>query len=166
MFTFSHELGMVIYSSDTSGYYIGMLALLSPVMYMDMITDGCLKGLGQMLWSMGINVFDSLLCIAVVIVLLPRYGLTGYLVVIFISELINFVLSITKLGSMVRLDIKTGKILLSFLCAVGACQFSRLGLNLLGIRYPTAAVLAAAIAAAGAMYIILLGICIRKKTTT
>ena len=28
-------------------------------MYTDVVVDGCLKGLGQQLWSMGINIFDA-----------------------------------------------------------------------------------------------------------
>jgi len=165
MFTFSHELGMVIYSSDSAGYYIGLLALLSPVMYMDMITDGCLKGLGQMLYSMSVNVADSLLCIALVIVLLPRYGLAGYVTVIFVSELVNFLLSIMKLKSMVHLSINPYRIILSLMCAVGATQAIRLFMNTQAIKYLSVFGLCIAIVSAGTLYILLLWICgIIKKS--
>ena len=30
-----------------------------PMIYMDIIVDGCLKGLGQQMWSMGINIVES-----------------------------------------------------------------------------------------------------------
>jgi branched-subunit amino acid transport protein AzlD len=134
LFTFSRELGLLIYSSESAGRFIGLLALLVPVMYMDMVTDGCLKGLGQMLYSMTVNIFDSLTCVILVLVLLPRYGLWGYVCIVFASELFNFALSFYRLRRMVHLRVDWGRCALSALCALGATQGVRLVLNLRGVR--------------------------------
>ena len=40
-------------------------------MYVDMVVDGCLKGLGQQVWSMGINILDAALGVVLVYTLLP-----------------------------------------------------------------------------------------------
>jgi len=97
MFVFADALAIAIYSSDTAGHYIRILAPLIPIMYTDMTIDGCLKGLGQQVWSMGINILDAALGLMLVWLLLPRWALTGYIAMIYLTELINFVLSITRL---------------------------------------------------------------------
>ncbi len=94
---FGDKLGLVVYHSREAGTYIRLLAPLVPVMYTDMMVDGCLKGLGQQVWSMGINIFDSLLGLLLVRLLLPRYGLAGYLIVLAGTELVNFALSLGRL---------------------------------------------------------------------
>jgi len=97
IFISADALGWLIYKSTEAGHYMRIFALLIPVMYMDIVTDGCLKGLGQMMWSMAYNILDSLLGVVLVLVLLPRWALNGYIAVIFITELVNFVLSLLRL---------------------------------------------------------------------
>ena len=53
-------LGMLIYGSREAGRYLRLLAPLIPFMYTDMAVDGCLKGLGEQVWSMGVNILDAL----------------------------------------------------------------------------------------------------------
>ena len=97
MFIFADALAMVVYSSQTAGHYIRILSPLIPIMYTDMTIDGCLKGLGQQVWSMGINILDSLVGLALVWLLLPPYALKGYIAIIYFTELLNFVLSLVRL---------------------------------------------------------------------
>lgn len=97
MFVFSKQLGLAVYKSAEAGAYIRLLAPLIPIMYSDMTVDGCLKGLGQQVWSMGINIADALLGLALVWWLLPRYALTAYIGIIYFTELFNFVLSVLRL---------------------------------------------------------------------
>ena len=97
LFVCTRPLGLRIFHSPEAGRYIRLLAPLVPVMYMDMSVDGCLKGLGQQVWSMGINVLDSLCGLVLVWLLLPRWGLHGYLFVIVATETLNFLLSAGRL---------------------------------------------------------------------
>ncbi len=97
MFLFADMLGAAVYKSTEAGRYIRILAPLIPVMYTDMTVDGCLKGLGQQVWSMGINILDSLAGLLLIWQLLPRYALTAYIVIIYFTELLNFVLSLIRL---------------------------------------------------------------------
>ena len=71
-------------------------------MYTDMLCDGCLKGLGQQMWNMGINVLDALLGVLLVWRVLPVYALTGYICIIFFNECLNFALSMLRLGKVIR----------------------------------------------------------------
>jgi len=102
LFLSADALGMVIYGSRDAGRYIRILAPLVPVMYTDMGVDGCLKGLGQQVWSMGINILDALLGLLLTWQLLPRYALAAYIGIIYITELVNFALSIGRLLRLLR----------------------------------------------------------------
>jgi len=102
MFIFAHKLGLAVYKSADAGHYIRILAPLIPIMYTDMTLDGCLKGLGQQVWSMGINIIDALLGLLLVWWLLPLHALKAYIAIIYITELVNFVLSAKRLIKVLR----------------------------------------------------------------
>ncbi len=96
-FSFADEIGYVIYKEKTIGLFLRLLAPLCVVMYVDGIVDGMLKGLNQQVNSMWYNIIDSAVSVLSVIYFLPRYGIGGYITVIFISELLNAFLSINRL---------------------------------------------------------------------
>lgn len=102
LLAFSGPLGRLIYHSDDAGRYIRLLAPLVPVMYLDTVTDGCLRGLGQQTRCMAINVLDATLGVVLVWVLLPRFGLAGYIFILYFNECVNFALSFTLLLRTVR----------------------------------------------------------------
>ena len=94
---FSEELGHIFYDSTEAGRYIAMLAPVVPIMYLDHVTDQMLKGIGEQVASMWINITDSLLSVVLVYVLLPVLGVWGYAVMIIGMELYNFLLSFCRL---------------------------------------------------------------------
>lgn len=102
LFLFSDMLGLAIYKSHAVGHYIRILAPLVPVMYTDMSIDGCLKGLGQQVWSMGINILDALTGLLLVWWLLPHYALAAYIGIIYFTEILNFALSLARLRRALR----------------------------------------------------------------
>ena len=106
LLVFSEELGYMIYSSAEAGYYIAVLSSVVPIMYLDHVTDSILKGIGEQVYSMWVNVTDSLLSIVLVILLIPRLGIMGYAVVIIVMEAYNFVLSLLRLRKRIRISIK------------------------------------------------------------
>ena len=86
---FSRELGLAIYRSEEAAHYIRVMAPLIPIMYLDTAVDSILKGLGQQVYTMKINIIDAFVSVLAVWFLVPRLGLNGYIAVIFISELIK-----------------------------------------------------------------------------
>lgn len=102
MFIFGEGIGVAVYSSSDAGYYIRLTAPLIPIMYLDTVVDGCLKGLGQQLWSMGINILDALLGVVLVWALLPKYAVAAYIGIIYFNECLNLVLSIRRLGDVIK----------------------------------------------------------------
>ena len=77
------------------------------MIYLDIVVDGCLKGLGQQLWSMGINIAESALSVVLTWLLVPRCAINGFLFVIYFNEIFNFALSFRKLRSNINSDCQT-----------------------------------------------------------
>ncbi len=97
MYMFSREIGYTVYSSYGAGAYIAMLAPVVPIMYLDHVTDAVLKGIGEQVYSMWVNISDSALSVALIFILIPRLGIAGYAVVIIVMEGYNFLLSFVRL---------------------------------------------------------------------
>lgn len=98
MLIFSEELSLLIYKNADAAYFIRLIAPLIPIMYLDMTTDGMLKGLDKQLDIMKINVIDSVLCVFLVWILVPKISVDGYIITIYVAEIINFILSFKKLS--------------------------------------------------------------------
>ena len=127
MICFSGELGNVIYPNKNTSLYIKLLAPLIPIMYIDTTVDHMLKGLGEQFYSMIVNIADALLSVFLVWFLLPHFGIIGYIITIYISELINASLSIVRL--MKKSGFKTHLtkwIIKPLLCVAGATCLSNI----------------------------------------
>ncbi len=122
---FSAELGDLLYPGSEAGAYIRLLAPLIPIMYIDTATDAMLKGMGEQVYSMNINIIDAALSVLLVLFLIPRYGINGYLVTIYVSELFNTVFSITRLLQISQTPVRLLKwIYKPLLCIVIATSVS------------------------------------------
>lgn len=105
---FSNELGLVIYNNLETGYYFKILAPLVFFMYMDNIIDCILKGLNKQFGVMCCNILDLSVTTCFIYFLLPVMGIDGYIVSIFISELLNFSVSLFQM-------VKYSKLKLNFI---------------------------------------------------
>ena len=168
LFTYADELGNLIYSSPETGRYIKIFAILTPVIYMDMVTDGCLKGLGQHMHSMAYNIWDAAISVMLVYTILPRYALTGYIFIICFTECFNFILSIRRLAKISHLRLNISGILLPLLCSLAAVQSMKLLENTIGFLLPSSIFsMILTICSCSALYILLLRLCgisIKSKT--
>ena len=97
MMCLSSELAGVLFPQTDSATFIIMIAPLIPVMYLDTSVDSILKGLGYQFYSMVINIIDASLSVILVWILLPKFGIMGYVITVYFTEIINATLSITKL---------------------------------------------------------------------
>ena len=91
------SLGRYLYGDDTVGLYLQILGPLTPVMYMDSVASGMLKGLGEQVHALWYGVADSVVRIGLIIVLLPRWGITGFLFVMLMSNLLTACLNTHRL---------------------------------------------------------------------
>lgn len=122
---YARPLSQAVFHTEDAALYIRFLAPLIPVMYLDMASDGMLKGLDKQLSLMKINVLDSVLCVALVYFLVPRTAVNGYIITIYTAEIINFLLSFRKLCKETLVNLKPIRTvfmpgvlsLASFICA-------------------------------------------------
>ena len=96
-----------IYHTPEVARYIRILSPIVPLIYTDIVVDGCLKGLGQQLWSMGINILESAVSVVLTWLLVPRFGIGGFVFVICFDEIFNFTLSFRKLRAVMNSDCQT-----------------------------------------------------------
>ena len=127
LFSFSEELGYAVYGTYASGYFISILAPVIPVMYIDHVVDSMLKGIGEQVYSMWVNIADSALSVILVWLLIPLLGIEGYAIVIIIMEVFNLTLSYMRLGKRIRLRINAVEALIipliAALCAAFIADF-------------------------------------------
>lgn len=130
-YAYAGELSMAIYHNEDTRPFLQLLSVLVPVMYLDMAVDGMLKGLDQQLSSMRYNIIDSGLCVVLVYFLIPRYSVKGYIITLFVSEILNFYLSLRRLIRVSTLRLHWKRILNPILCMACAVTGVRLVATLL-----------------------------------
>ena len=69
-----------------AGFYLTVLGPAMPLMYLESMVDGAMKGVGEQKAVFRYSLWDAVLRIAGVMVLLPRFGMKGFLFVILLSS--------------------------------------------------------------------------------
>lgn len=80
-------LAEALYGSAEAGSYLVILGPAMPLMYLESMVDGAMKGVGEQKAAFRYSVWDAVLRLAGVAVLLPRYGMRGFLAVMLLSTL-------------------------------------------------------------------------------
>lgn len=131
MMCFSYELANTVYPNANAGKYILMIAPLIPIMYLDTSVDGILKGLGEQVYCMGVNIVDALLSVILVWLLLPKMGITGYILTVYFTETVNAALSIARLFTVTKVKPKLVVWVVTPLLSV---IFSCTAVRMIGVR--------------------------------
>lgn len=97
LFIFSDTLGYLIYKDSSVGYYIKILAPLATFIYVDTVVDSILRGLDAQVGVMIVNILDLAISISFIYFCVPKLGLLGYLISIYMSEILNFTVSLLQL---------------------------------------------------------------------
>lgn len=127
----SRELGWILYGSEEAGRYILYLAPLMPLMYLDTVTDSLLKGMGEQVYTMNVNIADAFISVILVWLLVPKFGINGYIAVLYFAELINFSFSACKLFN--RCPIKFNTVRWYIMPLLGIIITARISVSLLNI---------------------------------
>lgn len=96
-FTAGREIGFLIYKSDTVGELLRALSPIVPLMYLDSISDGLLKGLDQQSFCFRTAVSDSLIRIILILAILPFMGMRGFIIIMYISNALTCFLNVGRL---------------------------------------------------------------------
>ena len=105
-FFFGNELGMLVYQNESAGVYLRIFAFTAPLMYLDKIVDGILKGLNEQLHYLAYNIMDSFIRVILVIILVPRFGIAGIIITVYVSSIFNTGLSLLRLIKVTEIKIK------------------------------------------------------------
>lgn len=106
---FAEELGQLFYQSEEVGFLLKVLAPLMPLMYVESVVDGILKGLNQQVSSLAYSVTDSGLRILLILFIVPHRGMEGFLFIMVLSNLFTAGLNIRRLLKVTALPLQWGK---------------------------------------------------------
>ena len=90
-------LGRRLYHNGAAGRYLRIFAGMVLFLYPDAVVDGLQKGLGQQLHLVRYNTFTNVIDVLGLWLLLPRFGIWGYVFTYCLSHLVNLFLSLRRL---------------------------------------------------------------------
>lgn len=94
---YSDEISLIAYNDINVGMFILILCPLVLLMYLDHIIDAILRGIDKQVKVMYCNIADLIISVILIYFLLPVSGIAGYLIVIFVSEILNTSISTYQL---------------------------------------------------------------------
>ena len=97
LYIFSDKLAVWLYQDITVGRFIRILSPLAIFIYLDTIVDAVLRGLDAQVGVMIINIFDLVISVSFIYFCVPKLGVLGYMISIYMSEILNFVVSLLQL---------------------------------------------------------------------
>ncbi len=96
-FMFAAEAGKTFYPASDTYLPLRVLALVTPFMYVETVSDAMLKALGEEKATLFFSLVNSFLRIACIIVIIPKMGSIGYLAILFVSNILQYALATLRL---------------------------------------------------------------------
>ena len=120
------RLGVLIYNSNDVGFLLCALFPIVPFMYLDAISDGILKGLDQQKFTFYTSVIDSGIRIVLVLLLLKKFGIYGFIGIMYFSNFFTCFLNTKRLVKVSGLRINLIQcFFLPTTIAFSVCLFAR-----------------------------------------
>lgn len=94
---FSNEISIIAYNNTNIVPFLLILCPLVLLMYLDHIIDAILRGIDKQVKVMYCNIADLFISVIFICFLLPTYGIISYLIIIYISEILNTSISTFQL---------------------------------------------------------------------
>ncbi len=138
-FFFPAEISRAFYHSAEATRAFRLLSAVTPFMYIETITDGLLKGIGEQKFTMRVTLYNCVFRITSVFLFIPSTGADGYLWLLIVSNTFSFVMCLTRMlkVSSVRIGF-IRHFVTPLLCAVLSGLLSRLSAVMLGFESPAA----------------------------
>lgn len=132
---FAQEIGETFYKEQNTYQAIRILALVTPFMYIETITDGLLKGIGEQLYTLKVSIYNSILRLVVIFFLIPKCGAVGYLWLLVVSNTFSFAMCVYRIKKVTNFYFNFIKnAFLPFLFTITAGLSGRLVLDRLNIQ--------------------------------
>lgn len=130
---FPRELSLAVYKSTECVSSVWMLAWVTPFMYVETISDGLLKTIGEQKRTLVYSVINSVFRITAIVFFIPYSGAVGYLWLLMASNTLSFALCFGRLKKLTafRFSKRIFVSLLSAALSLGAAwAVSRFGLEI------------------------------------
>lgn len=85
---FGQKLMLLLYGSESAGGLLLLLTPLLPLLSLESVADALLKGLGKQGATLALETLDALLRVLAILLLLPRLGMLGYVLVLYGSAVL------------------------------------------------------------------------------
>ena len=92
-----YKIGALLYGSRDVGFLLCALSPIVPLMYLDSLCDGLLKGLNQQNFTFRVSVIDSAARLLLVFPVVSRFGVNGFIVIMYVSNLATALLNVRRL---------------------------------------------------------------------
>lgn len=103
---FGKDLGIVIYNNTQVGELLQLLVIITPFMYIEIVIDGILRGLGEQNSCLIYRIVESILSVILIYFLIPIKGVEGFIILnIGISILTSF-LKVRKLIQVTTIQVE------------------------------------------------------------
>lgn len=123
---YADELGVIIYHSDEVGRMLKIVTVIAPFIYIEMVSDGILKGLGEQMSCLKYSMVDSIFRISMIYFIIPYKGLTAFIGIMIVSNIITSLLNFNKLIQVTNIKIEVSKwILKPFIAALATTLLSK-----------------------------------------
>lgn len=96
-FFLSYEIGEAFYPNENTAHAIKILSLVTPFMYVETVSDGILKAIGEQVQTLKFSVYNSVLRVILILLLVSRTGENGYLWLLVISNTFTYLLCRVRL---------------------------------------------------------------------
>lgn len=134
-FVAGDKIGILIYKDITVGYLLKALSPIVPLMYLDSVSDGILKGLDQQKYTFLTAVSDSSIRIVLVTVFLQFSGLKGFIIIMYFSNLFTCLLNVSRLVKLSGAKFSLlNEIILPLISALTVTLLTNSLLGILGIK--------------------------------
>ena len=97
LYALRNPLAKLVCHDPNAALYLRIFSPMVLFLYLDAIVDAVCKGLGQQKINVRYNIITSVVDIVLLLVLLPKIGVPGYVLAFLISHLLNFCLSLRLL---------------------------------------------------------------------
>lgn len=91
-FFLPYEIGEAFYPNQGTAQAIKILSLVTPFMYVETVSDGLLKAIGEQVQTLKFSIYNSVLRVVLILLLVSRTGESGYLWLLVISNSFTYFL--------------------------------------------------------------------------
>lgn len=124
------EFGLVLYQTTEIGPMLMILALIVPFMYIEVVSDGILTGMGKQVSCLKYSILDSIFRISTIYLFIPIKGINALIIVMLISNIMTSTLTFSKLLEEAKTHFQFSNwVLKPIVAALAGGSFSRLLLS-------------------------------------